>query len=128
IRRRLELLNPPPARRLPILVAGTGERITLRLVAEHADGWHAAFPERPEQLEPKLAALERWCAELGRDPAEIERAVGVAADDLERFLREDAAAYLALGFTQFTLGVNGPDWRIGGEVEDWLSWRDRRNG
>jgi probable F420-dependent oxidoreductase len=127
IRRRLELLNPLPTRRLPILVAGTGERITLRLVAEHADAWHAAFPERPEELEPKVAALERWCAELGRAPAEIERAVGVEPDDLERFLREDAAAYLELGFTQFTLGVNGPEWRIGSEVEDWLSWRDRQN-
>src|SRR5439155_10340359 len=61
IRARLAKLNPPPVRPLPILVAGRGERITLRLVAEHADAWHAGFPERADELVPKVAALERWC-------------------------------------------------------------------
>ena len=40
---------------------------------------------------------------------------------------EDAATYVELGFTQFTLGVNGPDWTLGREVEDWLVWRDEQN-
>jgi len=124
IEHRWERLNPAPTRRIPVLVAGTGEQITLRIVAEHADIWHAAFPEQPAQLVPKVGALERWCREVGRDPAEIERSVGVEPDDLERFLREDAADYFALGFTQFTLGVNGPDWTLGREVEEWLAWRD----
>jgi alkanesulfonate monooxygenase SsuD/methylene tetrahydromethanopterin reductase-like flavin-dependent oxidoreductase (luciferase family) len=111
---------------MPILIAGQGERRTLRLVARHADGWHAAFPDRPEELEPKVAALRRWCAEIGRDPAEIEWGVGVEPEDLDRFLARDADRYLAMGFSQFTLGFNGPDWR----VEDgtaWLAWRDARN-
>jgi probable F420-dependent oxidoreductase len=127
IRRRWERLNPPPLRRPPVLVAGTGEQITLQIVAEHADIWHAAFPERPEQLVPKVEALERWCRELGRDAAEIERAVGVEPDDLARFLRKDVERYVDLGFTEFTLGVNGPEWRLGPEVEEWLAWRDERN-
>jgi probable F420-dependent oxidoreductase len=127
IERRLELVNPAPLRRVPILIAGTGERITLRLVAQHADSWHAAFPDQPAELESKVAVLERWCAEIGRDPSEIERGVGVEPDDLERFLAEDADAYVSLGFTQFTLGVNGPAWEVGSAVEEWLAWRDRRN-
>jgi len=127
IKRRLEQLNPPPVRKLPILIAGTGERITLRLVAQHADGWHAAFPDRPAELEPKVAVLERWCAEIGRDTSEIERGLGVEPDDLERFLADDADDYVALGFTQFTLGVNGPIWEVGPAVEAWLSWRNERN-
>ena len=45
---------------------------------------------------------------------------------LYRFLREDAADYVELGFTQFTLGVNGPDWTLGPEVEEWLEWRDEQ--
>jgi probable F420-dependent oxidoreductase len=127
IERRLEALNPPPVRRIPILIAGLGERITLRLVAEHADAWHASFPDAPAELEPKVDVLERWCAEVGRDPAEIERGLGVEPDDLERFVTEDADDYVALGFTQFTLGVNGPVWEVGPAVEMWLSWRDERN-
>jgi probable F420-dependent oxidoreductase len=127
IERRLEVLNPPPVRRLPILIAGSGEKITLRLVAQHADAWHAGFPDAPEELALKVAVLERWCEEGGRDAGEIERAVGVEPDDLDRFLSEDADAYVAIGFTQFTLGVNGPDWVVGAAVERWLAWRDERN-
>jgi len=127
IERRLALLNPAPTGRLPILIAGTGERITLRLVAQHADAWHAGFPDKPAELAPKVAVLERWCAQVDREPSEIERAVGVEPDDLERFVTEDADAYVALGFTQFTLGVNGPRWEVGSAVERWLSWRDEQN-
>ena len=124
---RLRALNPPPVRRIPILIAGTGERITLRLVAEHADSWHAAFPDRPDELRGKVEALESWCERSGRDPAEIERGVGVEPYDLARFLADDADACVELGFTQFTLGVNGPAWEIGGDVQRWLAWRDERN-
>jgi len=127
IRARLAALNPPPVRRMPILVAGTGEQRTLRLVAEHADAWHAAFPEHPEELEAPVAALRRWCAEVGRDPADIEWGLGVEPDDLDRFLREDADRLVAMGFTQFTLGFNGPAWDVDAG-RAWLAWRDARNG
>ena len=126
ITRRLDALNPPPVRPLPLLIAGTGERRTLRLVAEYADGWHATFPDRPADLEPKVAALRRWCAEVGRDPAAIEWAVGVEPDDLERFLAQDAETYLRMGFSQFTLGFNGPGWDVAAGSA-WLAWRDEVN-
>jgi probable F420-dependent oxidoreductase len=126
IRRRLDALHPPPARRLPILIGGSGERRTLRLVAEYADGWHAGFPERPVELERKVEALVGWCATVGRDPAAIEWGVGVEPDDLERFLAEDADTYVRMGFTQFTLGFNGPSWAVDRGIP-WLAWRDRGN-
>jgi probable F420-dependent oxidoreductase len=124
IEARLGALNPPPVRRMPLLIAGRGAKRTLRLVARHADAWHATFPERPEELEPTVAALRQWCAVEGRDPADIEWSVGVEPDDIERFFAEDADTYVAMGFTQFTLGFQGPDWAVDrGAVA--LAWRDR---
>jgi probable F420-dependent oxidoreductase len=126
IERRLAALNPPPVRKMPVLIAGTGEQITLRLVARHADSWHAAFPDHPEDLAPKVEALERWCREEGRDSDLIERGLGVEPGDLDRLLTSDVDAYLALGFTQFTLGFNGPRWPVAAAA-DWLAWRDEQN-
>lgn len=127
IERRLGLLNPGPLRDMPILIAGTGEQITTRLVARHADSWHAAFPSRPHQLIPKVEALHHWCEVEERDPDDIERGVGLEPDDLDRFLDEDIDAYVGMGFTQFTLGFNEPDWDVGRGAR-WLRWRDRMNG
>ena len=126
IAHRLAVLDPPPLRRMPILIAGTGERRTLRLVAEHADGWHAGFPDAPAELEPPVAALRRWCDAAGRDPATIEWGVGVEPYDLVRFLAEDADTYVAMGFSQFTLGFDGPTWDVDAG-RAWLAWRDRAN-
>ena len=123
---RLAGLNPPPLRRMPILIAGTGLSLTLPIVARHADAWHAFFPDRPEELEAPVAALRRYCDEIGRDPAEIEWSVGLQPDDADRFLAEDVDAYVAMGFTQFTLGFGGPAWDVDTGAP-WLAWRDRMN-
>jgi len=128
IRARWEQLNPAPKRTPPILIGGTGEKKTLRLVAEHADGWHASFPEDPSQLEPKVAALIRWCDEYGRVPDAIEWGLGLQAsvDEQAEALARHAATYVGMGFTQFTLGYNGPDWDVS-TATDWLAWRDDMN-
>jgi probable F420-dependent oxidoreductase len=126
IKTRWEKLNPPPLRRPPILIGGGGLRKTLRMVAEHADSWHAGFPDDTAELEPKVSALLGWCDQLGRDPAEIEWGLGVEPEDLDRFLGDDVASYVEMGFTQFTLGFQGPDWDLGPGA-DWLAWRDREN-
>jgi len=56
-------------RRIPLLVGGKGEKRTLRTVARHADEWNVwAFPH---EVAGKRAVIERWCSEIGRDPAEI---------------------------------------------------------
>lgn len=73
IRRRLELLDPPPMGPLPLLVGGEGERVTLRVAAEHADAWSGFGPV--DRFVRKSRVLDEWCARLGRDPASIERSV-----------------------------------------------------
>lgn len=123
---RLATLNPRPLRRMPILIAGTGLTLTLPIVARHADAWHAFFPDRPEELEAPVAALRRYCDEIGRDPTEIEWSVGLEPDDAERFLAEDVDTYVEMGFTQFTLGFSGPTWAVEAGAL-WLAWRDRMN-
>ncbi len=123
---RLASLDPPPLRRMPILIAGTGPTLTLPIVARHADAWHAAFPDRPAELEPAVEALLSHCAAIGRASSEIEWGVGVEPDDLDRFVAEDAGTYLEMGFTQFTLGFNGPDWNVDAGA-GFLAWRDQMN-
>lgn len=122
IRSRWDVLNPPPLRRIPLLIGGTGPRRTLRLVAEHADVWHAMFPAHPGEVEPAVEALRGWCASRNRDPGEIEWAVGIEPDALQHDLERHADTYRALGFRQFTLGVNGPHYDLG-PVREWLAWR-----
>jgi F420-dependent oxidoreductase-like protein len=55
----------------PILVGGSGERRTLRLVAEHADACNI-FGD-VDTVRKKLAVLDRHCAAVGRDPSTVTR-------------------------------------------------------
>jgi probable F420-dependent oxidoreductase len=126
IKERWAKLNPAPTRDIPILIGGTGEKVTLRLIARHAQGWHALFPDHPEQLEPKVAALRHWCEVEGRDPDDIEWGLGLEPNALENVLANHAETYVEMGFTQFTLGYNGPDWNVE-TCRDWLAWRDEMN-
>jgi alkanesulfonate monooxygenase SsuD/methylene tetrahydromethanopterin reductase-like flavin-dependent oxidoreductase (luciferase family) len=111
---------------MPILIAGTGRTLTLPIVARYADAWHAFFPDHASEVAPAVEALLEHCEAIGRDPNEIEWGVGVDPEDLERFLADEAPTLVEMGFTQFTLGFNGPTW----DVERgalWLAWRDRMN-
>jgi len=64
----------PVQQRLPVLVAGGGERRTLPTAARYADVWHVWG--RPEGFAAKSARLDEACAVVGRDPGEIRRATG----------------------------------------------------
>jgi probable F420-dependent oxidoreductase len=118
IERRLAALNPPPTRKIPILVAADGTK-ALRLVAEHADIWHtfadgAALGEKSRQI-------DAYCHKAGRDPAEIERATFVDGDPWQAgpSLREH-------GVNMFTVISHGPEFNFD-ELHRWLMWRDEEN-
>ena len=62
----------------PIVIGGSGEQLTLRIVAQYADVWN--FAGGPvETFQHKTAVLDEHCAAIGRDPAD-HRALGPAGD------------------------------------------------
>ncbi len=78
-------LDPKPVNgQLPFMVGGGGEKRTMRIAAQYADEWNVWG--QPELLAQKGAVLERHCADLGRDPAEIRRSANALL-----FLSEDPA-------------------------------------
>jgi alkanesulfonate monooxygenase SsuD/methylene tetrahydromethanopterin reductase-like flavin-dependent oxidoreductase (luciferase family) len=97
--------EPKPLQRPhpPIMIGAGGERMSLRVVAEHADVWNC--PARTaEEFRRKSAILDEHCAAVGRDPAEITRSMQVlvpAADpaatrDLLLELIDAGATHLVL--------------------------------
>src|SRR5688572_21094571 len=96
---RLARLDPPPVRRpLPILIGGSGEKVTLRLVAETAHAWNSFGP--PDTYAAKNAVLDRWCERIGRDPGEIERTVLIDVDEVDH-----AEAFLEAGAQHLIVGL-----------------------
>jgi alkanesulfonate monooxygenase SsuD/methylene tetrahydromethanopterin reductase-like flavin-dependent oxidoreductase (luciferase family)/predicted kinase len=95
---------PRPAGRIPIIVGGAGERRTLKIVAEQADGCN--LPSDEHVLSSKIDILRRHCSAIGRDPTEVEITVldlpviGIDREDVglrvEKLRgRTPAAAYAA---------------------------------
>ena len=117
IQDRLSRLNPGPVNgKLPILIGGSGEKVTLRLVAQYADMWNG-FGD-PQEAGRLSGVLDDWCAKVGRDPATIERSilVGEAQTGL-------GDAYLENGITHLIVRVSAPDFDFA-PVERLLAWRD----
>jgi len=56
----------------PILVGASGERLSLRVVARHADIWSCPTTD-PAEFARKSAVLDEHCAVVGRDPADVVR-------------------------------------------------------
>lgn len=61
--------QPPPVGRIPVMIGGSGEKKTLRMVAQYADESNLTAP--PEEVPRKLDALAAHCERLGRDRSEI---------------------------------------------------------
>jgi probable F420-dependent oxidoreductase len=121
IKARWGKLNPPPLRRIPILIGGGGEKKTLRIVAEHADIWHSF--SGTETLERKLGILREHCAAVGRDMDEIELSTGVMTRtgghvDVEALERQHA-----LGVRLFQTDTDGPDHDLTA-ARRLIAWRD----
>jgi len=81
--------DPPPLQpRLPLAIGGSGEKRTLRIVAQYADIWNADQDD-PESFRRRNGILDEHCRAVGRDPDSIERTAGLAAPCI-RSTREEA--------------------------------------
>lgn len=108
----VDLVNDPqPVQaRLPLLIGGSGERRTLRIVARDADIWNGEGD--PAAFAARNRILDDRCAEIGRDPTTIRRTVGVppvCIRDTRAGAVEALAAILA---------------RHGGSESDARSWAE----
>jgi len=102
IKERLDKLNPGPVNgTLPLLIGGGGEKITLRLVAEHATLSNLFGPA--ENVRHKNNVIDEWCAKIGRDPGEIERTVLLYPKDLEH-----ASAFAEAGADHLIVMIASP--------------------
>jgi probable F420-dependent oxidoreductase len=121
IKQRLAKLNPPPLGELPIMIGGAGEKVTLRLVAEHAQMWHT-FADLETYLH-KSSVLAEHCTKAGRDPAEIQRVIGGTGA-----IADYAEPLADAGVDELTIGVSGgPNGYDLGELRELLQWRQRRS-
>ncbi|MFC7619961.1 LLM class F420-dependent oxidoreductase [Microlunatus sp. GCM10028923] len=120
IKDRWSKLNPAPTRDIPVLIGGGGEKKTLRYTAEHATIWHG-FGDA-ETLKHKNAVLDDWCAQIGRDPGEIERSTGVNGSP-----EESAQGLVDVGVRLVTITTDGRvDYDLT-RVKEWVAFRDEFN-
>jgi F420-dependent oxidoreductase-like protein len=103
-------LEPKPLQKPhpPIMIGGSGEQLTLRLVARHAD--RSNFGGTPENVKRKIQVLRGHCEEIGRDPDSIEKTSNVAvviAPTRDEYLEDMRRRFAADGAY--------------GEFEDWLA-------
>ncbi len=72
----------PRVNGIPIMLGTTGPKM-LRLTAQYADQWNAWLAmtdSSPDRVPPLNAAVDAACADVGRDPASLERTISIMID------------------------------------------------
>jgi F420-dependent oxidoreductase-like protein len=92
----------------PFVIGGSGERLTLRVVAQYASIWN--FSGGSAQEFTRLSGiLNDHCVAVGRDPATIQRSVQVRVDPAQlEVTRDQLREFIAAGSTHLVLGLGGP--------------------
>jgi alkanesulfonate monooxygenase SsuD/methylene tetrahydromethanopterin reductase-like flavin-dependent oxidoreductase (luciferase family) len=101
--------NPKPVQRPhPPIVIGGRASATLRVAAEHADVWNFNGNDLDDTLR-RSALLDRYCAEIGRDPASITRSIPLPVSyDQPGSTRDAIGPALEAGFRHIILSLPAP--------------------
>ncbi|CAN5410234.1 LLM class flavin-dependent oxidoreductase [soil metagenome] len=107
------LQHPHP----PIMIGGRSSKV-LRVVAEHADLWNVPGGDIHDAIS-RSALLDRYCDEIGRDPAAITRSIHLGVSYEQPGLTRDAIREaIDAGFGHVILGLSSP-YPIG--VAQWVA-------
>jgi alkanesulfonate monooxygenase SsuD/methylene tetrahydromethanopterin reductase-like flavin-dependent oxidoreductase (luciferase family) len=101
--------SPKPVQRPhPPIVIGGRSAATLRVVAEHADVWNIPGGDLADAVS-RSALLDRYCAEIGRDPASVTRSMYLPVSYDQPGVTQDAIGQaLGAGFGHIVLGLPAP--------------------
>jgi len=101
--------NPKPVQRPhpPILIGGRSAAL-LRVVAEHADLWNIPGGDIGDVI-ARSALLDRYCTEIGRDPASVTRSIHLSVSyDQPDTTRKAIGEAIEAGFGHVVLGLPAP--------------------
>jgi alkanesulfonate monooxygenase SsuD/methylene tetrahydromethanopterin reductase-like flavin-dependent oxidoreductase (luciferase family) len=101
--------NPKPTQRPhpPILIGGRSAPV-LRVAAEHADLWNIPGGDIGDVI-GRSALLDRYCAEIGRDPAAVTRSIHLPVSyDQPGITRDAIGEAIGAGFPHIVLGLPAP--------------------
>jgi alkanesulfonate monooxygenase SsuD/methylene tetrahydromethanopterin reductase-like flavin-dependent oxidoreductase (luciferase family) len=101
--------SPKPVQRPhPPIVIGGRSAGTLRVVAEHADVWNIPGGDLADAVS-RSALLDRYCAEIGRDPASVTRSMYLPVSYDQPGVTQDAIGQaIGAGFGHIVLGLASP--------------------
>lgn len=102
--------NPKPIQRPhpPIMIGGRASA-TLRVVAEHADIWNIGGSDDIDDLVSRSRLLDRFCTEIGRDPASITRSIVLQVSyDSPGSTKDTIGKAVEAGFSHVILGLMPP--------------------
>ncbi len=121
IKNRWAIDPPPPLHgTIPILVGGGGEKVTLRITAQHGDLWNGFGPL--ESWVNKNTILDDWCKKVGRDPAAIERTITLPEGAVPN--ASELEAWVAAGASHLIYRIGAPFDLA--PVKQLLAWREGR--
>ena len=117
--------EPKPVQRPgpPILIGAAGERLSLRVVAEHADIWNCPA-QTADEFARRSTVLDQHCAAVGRDPEEIVRSVQFIVDrDDAGGARDRILSFIAVGATHLVLAARPapPSEAAAASAAEWLA-------